>query len=143
MRGRLISTPLMLSVSLMFLLAGREASFAAASANKCDMFLVKCTSYCFGEYEDEADQATCQGWCSRRLVACYRNLRTRSGFPVNPNPPPKWTDPGRVKPPPLKGTDNPPKRTGPGRVPPPQNESNPSGGSPPNNTVFERTHKNK
>jgi hypothetical protein len=130
---QLIGTSLMLSASLVFLLAGSNASFARpASYAKCDDFLNTCYRHCANDYEGDVAKARCGDRCFERYNACYAYVRKVSGFPVNPNPPPKWTDPGRVKSPPLKGTDNPPKRTaGPVRVKPPIAVSNPGGA--PNN----------
>ena len=69
-------------------------------------------------------------------VAVDRASPTANELSPFPNPrPPKRPGPGRVKPPPLKGTTSPPKLLGPVRVNPPVSVSNPGSSNPTGGTI--------
>jgi hypothetical protein len=135
MRRQLIGIPLTLFVSLLILLAGRGVSFAVTQLY-CAALHNECRAYC-GRINDATAAAGCYQECRENYERCRGSASpTANELSPFPNPrPPKRPGPGRVKPPPLKGTTSPPKLLGPVRVNPPVSVSNPGSSNPTGGTI--------
>ena len=137
MRRQLISMPLMLFVSMLILLVGRNASFA--TVGKCVAIHDMCRANC-GRADDET-AAGCFQECRENYQRCLgsANPSVNELAPSHPQPPPKLPRPGRVKPiPPLKGTNPPSKPLRPVSTKPPPSavSNNPGGGSTAGGAIF-------
>jgi hypothetical protein len=130
-------TPLKLFVSMLILLVGGNASFAAVG--KCVAIHDACRASC--SRADDETAAGCYQECRENYQRCLgsANRSVNELAPSHPQPLPELPRPGRVKPiPPLKGTNLPSKPLRPvSTKPPPSTVSNsPGGSSPAGGTIF-------